>query len=70
MLKRSFDIRFSLPGLALFAPFLSIMSVWVEVSSKGPVFCRGLRVTRHGKPFRVSGYGNQQGMRVAAIWHR
>jgi len=53
MLKRTFDILASLIGLILAGPFLLILAVWIKLDSDGPVFYRGVRVGRHGVPFRI-----------------
>jgi lipopolysaccharide/colanic/teichoic acid biosynthesis glycosyltransferase len=51
MVKRSFDIVASLAGLIVFSPLLLVLALWVKLDSSGPVFYRGKRVGRHGKPF-------------------
>jgi lipopolysaccharide/colanic/teichoic acid biosynthesis glycosyltransferase len=53
MMKRFFDIVFSLFGLILFSPLLLAIAVWIKLDSKGPVFYRGRRVGRGGKPFLI-----------------
>jgi len=53
MLKRSFDLLASLVGLILFSPLLAVIAVWIKLDSPGPVFYRGWRAGRHGKPFRI-----------------
>lgn len=53
MLKRLFDIVFSLTGLVLVSPLLLIIGVLVKLEDKGPVFYHGVRVGRSGKPFRM-----------------
>lgn len=53
MLKRAFDIVFSLIGLVLTLPFMLILAIWIKLDSKGPVFYRGVRTGRFGKPFRI-----------------
>lgn len=40
-------------GLTALAPLLAILAVAVKLESPGPVFYRGRRVGRHGKPFRM-----------------
>lgn len=51
MLKRSFDILASALGLLLFFPVLIAVALWVKLDSHGPVFYRGRRMGRGGKPF-------------------
>lgn len=53
MLKRLFDITFSLIGLMLTWPILLVLAIWIKLESRGPVFYRGVRVGRHGKTFRI-----------------
>lgn len=51
--KRIFDIFFSLTGLVLLAPLLVCVALTVKFSSPGPVFYRGERTGRSGRPFRI-----------------
>lgn len=53
MLKRVFDLVFSLTGLALLSSFFLIATVAIKLESPGPVFYRGTRVGRYGKPFKI-----------------
>jgi lipopolysaccharide/colanic/teichoic acid biosynthesis glycosyltransferase len=53
MLKRLFDILFASIGLTLSAPLLGLIALLIKLESPGPVFYRGVRVGRHGKPFRI-----------------
>ncbi len=53
MAKRLFDIIFSFLGLLILSPILFIIAIMIKLDSKGPVFYRGVRVGRQGKPFRV-----------------
>lgn len=53
MLKRVFDFVFSTIGLTLISPFLIIIAFLIKIDSKGPVFYRGVRSGRYGKPFRI-----------------
>lgn len=53
MMKRTFDLVFSILGLVLFLPFLLALIVFVKLDSPGPAFYRGLRAGRLGKPFRI-----------------
>ena len=52
MLKTIFDRTAALLGIFVFAPVLIIVAILVKVSSPGPVFYRGVRVGRFGRPFR------------------
>lgn len=53
MTKRLFDIIFSFLGLIITALLLGLIAVLIKIGSKGPVFFRGTRVGRNGKPFRM-----------------
>jgi len=53
MSKRLFDIIFSFLGIVILFPILIVISVLVKLVSPGPVFFRGKRIGRFGKPFRV-----------------
>jgi lipopolysaccharide/colanic/teichoic acid biosynthesis glycosyltransferase len=52
-LKRTFDIAGSVCGLVLLLPLLIAVAVLVRMDSLGPIFYRGMRVGRYGKPFRI-----------------
>ncbi len=53
MLKRLFDIIFSLFGLIVVSLFLLLFSILIKKESPGPAFYRGKRVGKDGKEFRV-----------------
>ncbi len=53
MVKRAFDIVFSLLGLLVFLPILLLVGVWIRLDSRGPALYRGVRVGRGGGRFRV-----------------
>lgn len=52
-MKRLFDIIVSFVGLILIFPFLFLLAFLIKAGSKGPVFYRGLRIGKNGKPFRI-----------------
>jgi lipopolysaccharide/colanic/teichoic acid biosynthesis glycosyltransferase len=52
-MKRWFDLTLSLVALIVFAPLLAVLALMIKRDSPGPVFYRGLRVGRFGKPFRI-----------------
>ena len=52
-IKRGLDLASSCAGLVVLAPVLSAISLAVYVDSPGPVFYRGVRAGRHGRPFRI-----------------
>jgi lipopolysaccharide/colanic/teichoic acid biosynthesis glycosyltransferase len=53
MAKRAFDITFSFLGLVAVGLFLFLIASAIVVDSGFPVFYRGVRVGRGGKPFRI-----------------
>lgn len=53
LLKRSFDLVLSLIGLIILSPIMLGIALWIKLDSKGPVFYRGRRVGRFGRPFRI-----------------
>jgi len=53
MLKRFFDIIFSSIGLIIMSPLLISSTTAIKLDSKGPIFYRGKRIGRYGKPFRI-----------------
>ena len=52
-MKRLFDFVISLSGLILLSPLLIIVGLFIKIESKGPVFYRGVRIGRCGKPFKI-----------------
>lgn len=53
MLKRIFDIVFSIAGLIILSPVFLIIAVIIKTDSKGPVIYKQLRVGKNGKDFNV-----------------
>ena len=53
MAKRLFDLFFSSIGLLVLSPFFLIFAILIKLESKGPVFYRGIRIGKYGKPFRI-----------------
>ena len=53
MLKRLFDFSASLIGLIVISPILIALAIAVKRDSPGPVFYRGERTGKDGKPFRM-----------------
>lgn len=51
--KRAFDIVLASLILLLSAPFFVLIGIAIKRSSPGPVFYRGLRIGRNGKPFNI-----------------
>ena len=53
MPKRLFDIIVSFVGLAITTPLLVIIAGLIKIASSGPIFFKGERVGRNGKPFKI-----------------
>jgi lipopolysaccharide/colanic/teichoic acid biosynthesis glycosyltransferase len=53
VLKRLFDIASSFLGLILVSPVLIVLALLIKIEDGGPVFYRGVRVGRYGKPFKI-----------------
>lgn len=53
MLKRIFDVVFSLFGLTVLFPALLILAILIKREDGVPVFYRGVRVGRYGKLFKI-----------------
>lgn len=53
IMKRMFDIVMSLLLLMILSPVFLVVSIWIKLDSKGPVFFRQVRVTTYGKQFRI-----------------
>lgn len=51
--KRFFDICASACGIVLLFPLLALIAAAIRLESKGPVFYRGVRTGRQGRPFRI-----------------
>jgi lipopolysaccharide/colanic/teichoic acid biosynthesis glycosyltransferase len=52
-MKRLFDIVFSLLGLTVLSPALFPLAIMIKKEDRGPVFYRGVRIGRYGKPFCI-----------------
>jgi len=61
-MRRLLDVVASTSGLVLLSPLFAILAVAVKLSSAGPVFHRGERIGRGGKPFALYKF---RSMRVA-----
>ena len=53
ILKRIFDIVFSLIALVLFSPIMLALAILIKLDTKGTVFFRQVRVTQYAKEFRI-----------------
>lgn len=53
LIKRLFDILFSILGIVILVPFGIICSILIKLDSPGPVFFLQERLTRQGKCFKM-----------------
>jgi exopolysaccharide biosynthesis polyprenyl glycosylphosphotransferase len=53
IIKRLFDIFFSLFFLILVSPILLITAIAIKAGDGGPVFYKQVRLTQYGKPFKI-----------------
>jgi len=53
MLQRGFDLVASLLAILLTLPLWALIAAWIKLDSPGPVFYRGPRVGKGGRPFRI-----------------
>jgi lipopolysaccharide/colanic/teichoic acid biosynthesis glycosyltransferase len=58
--KRLFDVTAGVAGAILLSPVLVATALAVKFSSPGPVFYRGVRIGRHGRPFRIVKFRTMQ----------
>lgn len=52
-MKRLFDLIASGLGLIVLSPIFLILTIWIKLDSKGPVFYCQVRVGRYNKDFRI-----------------
>lgn len=53
VLKRMFDVFFSLVLLVILSPIMVILAIWIKLDSEGSVFFRQERVTTYGNLFYI-----------------
>ena len=53
MVKRFFDVVISASGLLLLSPSFLLLALAIKLDSPGPIFYRGVRVGRFGRPFQI-----------------
>ena len=53
MSKRLFDFIFSFLGLVVLSPVFLVILILIKLEDGGPIFYRGVRLGRLGKPFRM-----------------
>ncbi|MEI8279404.1 MAG: sugar transferase [Bacteroidota bacterium] len=52
-MTRLLDFVFALLGLIILSPILLTLSIWVKLSSKGPILYKQIRIGRNGKEFKL-----------------
>ena len=52
-IKRIFDVIVSAIGLIILSPLMLVIAYLIKREDGGPVFYRGVRMGRYGKPFRI-----------------
>lgn len=73
-MKRLFDVVASGFGLILLSPLFLLVSIWIKMDSKGPVFFRQIRVGRGNKDFRINKFrtmriGSEKGSLITVGGH-
>ena len=53
LLKRTFDLGLTVPGLVVLAPVLALIALLIKRDSAGPVFFRQVRMGCNGRTFRI-----------------
>ncbi|WP_452230256.1 sugar transferase [Lacinutrix sp. MEBiC02404] len=53
MIKRLFDLFFSLFGLVILFPILLVIAIFIKLESKGSIFYRQTRVGKNSKDFKI-----------------
>lgn len=53
VLKRSIDIAVSLIGLIILSPLFLMITIWIKMTSPGPVVYTHTRIGKGGKPFKI-----------------
>jgi lipopolysaccharide/colanic/teichoic acid biosynthesis glycosyltransferase len=53
LLKRTFDLVLTIPGLVALAPLFALIALLIKRDSSGPVFFRQLRMGCNGRTFRI-----------------
>jgi lipopolysaccharide/colanic/teichoic acid biosynthesis glycosyltransferase len=53
LIKRLFDLTFASIGLLFVSPIFLTLAMMIKLEDGGPIFYRGVRVGRYGRPFRI-----------------
>lgn len=51
--RRLLDVCGAAAGLLCLLPLFLLISIWIKIDSKGPVFYQAIRLGRYGKPFQM-----------------
>jgi lipopolysaccharide/colanic/teichoic acid biosynthesis glycosyltransferase len=68
LLKRAMDLTMALVGIVLGCPLMLVIALAIKRGSPGPVFYRGVRVGRYGKPFRMFKFRTMRADGDKASW--
>lgn len=60
MIKRSFDVVFSITGLIILSPLLLLIAVLIKINSKEPVFFIQSRVGKNNIDFNIYKFRTMQ----------
>ena len=53
IIKRIFDLFFSLLGITVFSPIFLIIALWIKIDSDGSIFFRQVRVGQFRREFKI-----------------
>lgn len=53
MIKRLFDVTAASIGLLILSPLFVVVSLWIKLDSRGPVFYKQIRVGRNNRDFKL-----------------
>jgi lipopolysaccharide/colanic/teichoic acid biosynthesis glycosyltransferase len=53
LLKRTFDLALTIPGLVVLTPFFAVIALVLKLDCPGPVFFRQVRMGHNGQTFRM-----------------
>jgi len=72
VLKRLFDLVFSISALIIFAPLFLLVGISIKIASPGPILFKAIRAGKNGKPFsllkfRTMHQGSESGSAITAI---
>jgi hypothetical protein len=67
-MKRLIDIILSITTLTILSPLFAMVAILIRLDSPGPVFYRGVRIGRYGKPehsgFSISSWPLYKGLEL------